>query len=117
MCQLRDWQVSCRARSVTGKETSFRHGSARFAGVAFGRPQVAPTGRSRRRSALCTTNVAFLREPRRFSTVSRQLQEAVVVVVVVAVAVAGVIPLVAAVRLRCVLSSPLCVLSGGRLSR
>jgi hypothetical protein len=35
----------------------------------------------------CTTNVAFLRKPRRFSTVSRQLQEAVVVAVVVAVAV------------------------------
>ena len=54
-----------------------------------------------RLSGLCTTNVAFLREPRRFSTVSRQLQEAVVVVVAVAVAVAGVIPLVAAFRLRC----------------
>jgi hypothetical protein len=37
------------------------------------------------------------RGPRRFSTVPRSLQEAVVV------AVAGVIPLVAAVRLRCVL--------------
>jgi len=38
-------------------------------------------------SDLCTTNLAFLRKPRRFSTVSRQLQEAVVVAVVVAVAV------------------------------
>ena len=63
-------------------------------------------------AAPCIADVAFLREPRRFSTVSRQLQEAVLVAVVVAVAVAvavaGVIPLVAAVRLRCVL----CALCG-----
>jgi hypothetical protein len=49
----------------------------------------------------------FLRKPRRFSTAPRWLQEAVVVVVVVvvavAVAVAGVIPLVAVVRLLCAL--------------
>jgi hypothetical protein len=47
----------------------------------------------------------FLRRTRRFSTTPRNPQDFVVVVVVVAVAVAvavaGVIPLVAAVRLRC----------------
>ena len=39
---------------------------------------------------LCTTNVAFLREPRRFSTDTRWSQKIA--------AVAGLIPLVAAVR-------------------
>jgi hypothetical protein len=52
---------------------------------------------------LCTTRMQFLRRTRRFSTAPRNPQDVVVVVVVVvvAVAVAGVIPLVAAVRLRC----------------
>jgi hypothetical protein len=63
-------------------------------------------------SDLCTTKMPFLRRTRRFSTAPRNPQDVVAVVVVVAVAVAvavaGVIPLVAAVRLRCVL----CALCG-----